>query len=99
MSVLNYEKALDSSSDEYDSIFLESQIYEISSLYEHKDLKRDFMNLKGEKLMIFTRDTAVWDYGRDFERVYMRDYWLTRTEQAVENYFDLMGWINRVHIQ
>jgi len=46
MSILNYEKALDSSSDEYDSIFLESQIYEISSLYEHKDLKRDFMNLK-----------------------------------------------------
>ena len=48
MSKLNYNKILgdDIFYDDYDSVFLESEIYELSSMYENKDLKKDFTILR-----------------------------------------------------
>ena len=48
MSVLNYEKNVsrDEEYSDYDSIFLQPKVYEISSLYDYEPIKNDFINLR-----------------------------------------------------
>lgn len=47
MSVLNYEPTLDNrSADDYETVFLQSKIYEITNIYDHPALKNDFINLR-----------------------------------------------------
>ena len=48
MSVLNYEKnfSRDEEYSDYDSIFLQPKVYEISSLYDYEPIKNDFINLR-----------------------------------------------------
>lgn len=48
MSELNYEKNFTRAEQysDYDQIFLQPKLYEVSSLYEHPQIKNDFINLR-----------------------------------------------------
>ena len=48
MSELNYEKNFTRPEQysDYDQIYLQPEIYEVSSLYEHPQIKNDFINLR-----------------------------------------------------
>lgn len=48
MSELNYERFFDKTDqyDEYDKLYLQSDVYEITNLYDLKSIKNDFINLK-----------------------------------------------------
>lgn len=48
MSVLNYEPMLSDTDvyDDYDTLFLQPKVYEITSLYDYPRIKNDFINLR-----------------------------------------------------
>ena len=43
---LNYETHKVHGNDDYEQMYLKSELYHISSLYEHPQIKNDFINLK-----------------------------------------------------
>ncbi len=56
--------------------------------------EKEFLNLPGEKLMMVDRNTACWCNG-GFNKIYMKENYLSRRDTAIENYFDLLGWLNK----
>lgn len=57
----------------------------------------EFMKLNYEHLMIVDRNTAFWG-NPGFNKIYMQQNYLSRRDTAIENYFDLLGWLNREYI-
>ena len=49
---LNYETHKVHGNDDYEQMYLKSELYHISSLYEHPQIKNDFINLKANMLKI-----------------------------------------------
>ena len=43
---LNYETHKVHGNNDYEQMYLKSELYHISSLYEHPQIKNDFINLK-----------------------------------------------------
>lgn len=57
------------------------------------DVLNTFFSLKGEKL--FINNHSFISGGADYESVYIPNAeWITGRDSAIENYFDLLGWMN-----
>ena len=59
--------------------------------------EKAFMSLPREHLLIVMRNAAFWDNsftGNGFNKVFMQQNYLASPDSAIENYFDLLGWIN-----
>lgn len=56
--------------------------------------ERDFLSLPEEKLLITMRNTSFWGDG-GYNKVFMQQNYLAGSDSAIENYFDLLGWINQ----
>ncbi len=59
--------------------------------------EKEFMELKEEHLMIVMRNSAFWG-GSGYNKVFMQQNYLASTDSAIENYFDLLGWLNREYL-
>ncbi len=55
--------------------------------------ERDFMELPTEHLMIVSGKAPFYGGGPE-SKVYMQENYFAKTDSAIENYFDLLGWMN-----
>ncbi len=56
--------------------------------------ERDFMELPTEHLMIVSGKTPFYGGGLG-SKLYMQENYFAKTDSAIENYFDLLGWMNQ----
>ena len=69
---------------------LTEQVMQINVPYK---VLKDFFELKGEKLFVNTHTNITC--GTAYEHVYMPELYFQKTDTAIENYFDILGWMNR----
>ena len=53
-----------------------------------------FMGLPGEHLLFVMRNEALWG-SQNNNKVFMQQNYLEKRDSAIENYFDLLGWLNK----